>query len=98
MEDFDQVFGGAGFARVDFGGFAENVKADLAVDDFDQQTVDSAAAGGDLLKYGGALAILFESGANALDLAFDAIDASQQLAAFLHGVGHHSSVDILYPV
>jgi len=40
MQDFDQVFGGTGFARVDLNSFAENVKPDLAVDDFDWQTVD----------------------------------------------------------
>src|SRR5579863_5800467 len=92
MENLDEILGGAGFAGIDFGGFAENVETDFAVDDFDQQAVDGAAAGGNLLQDGGALAVFLERRADAFDLAFDAVDASQELAAFLHGMGHRSSV------
>jgi len=39
---------------------------DFAVDDFDEQAVDGAAAGGDLLEDVGALALVLDSGADAL--------------------------------
>ena len=74
--------------RIDFGIPAEHVIANLAVDDLNQKTIDGAAASGDLLEHGGALLVLLESGANALYLAFDAVNADQQVATFLDGVSH----------
>jgi hypothetical protein len=92
VENFHQVFGGARFAGIYFGGLAEDVVTDFAVNNFDQQAVDGTAARGDLLQHRGALTFLFEGGADAFDLAFDAIDASEKFTAFLNGVCHLSSL------
>ena len=59
MKNFNQVFGGARFAGIYFGGLAEDVVADFAVNDFDQQAVHSATAGRDLLQHRGAVTVLF---------------------------------------
>jgi hypothetical protein len=88
MKNLNQVFGGTSFARVYFGGFAEDVITDFAVNDFDQQAVDGAPAGRDLLQHCGAFAFLFERGTDAFDLALDTIDASEKFATFLNGVSH----------
>ena len=65
VEDGDEVFGGLGFAGIEFGVFAEDVEADFAVDDFNEQAIDGTAAGGDLLEDVGAFALFLDSGANA---------------------------------
>jgi hypothetical protein len=95
VKNFNQVFGGASFARIYFGGFAEDVITDFAVDDFDQQAVNGATAGRDLLQHSGALTLLFERGADAFDLALDAIDTGEKFAAFLNGMCHLFSLDVL---
>jgi hypothetical protein len=54
MKNFNQVFGGASFAGIHFRGFAEDVVTDFAVNDFNQQAIDGAAARGNLLQHRGA--------------------------------------------
>jgi hypothetical protein len=88
VKNLNQVFGSARFAGVHFGGLAEDMITNFAVNDFDKQTIDGAAARGNLLQHRGALALLFQSGADTFDLAFDAVDTSEKFAAFLDGVGH----------
>jgi hypothetical protein len=99
MQNVQQIFGGAGFARVHSGVFAEDVEANLAVDNFHEKAIDSATACRDLLQDSGALVVVFEGAADGFDLAFDTVYAREQTAAFFSGMGHQkTSLDILYPV
>src|SRR5215470_5101254 len=88
VENFNQIFGGSGFARIHLGIAAEDVEADFAVDDFDQQAVDGSAAGGDLLEHVGAVAFFRNGAANTLELTLQAVDPGQQLLFFFAGVSH----------
>src|SRR5215467_6928817 len=88
VENFDQVFCGSGFARVHLGIAAEHVEADFAIDDFDQQAVDGAATGGDLLEHVGTVAFFRNGAANTLELTLQAVDPGQQLLFLFAGVSH----------
>jgi hypothetical protein len=88
VQYLDEVFGGAGLAGIDLGILAQDVKTNLAVDNFDEQGIDGTAAGRDLLEHAGAFLFVLDGNANAFELALDAIDACQQFLFFHSSVSH----------
>src|SRR6476661_7336425 len=99
MQYLHEAFGGLRLARVHFGILAQNMKANLSVDDLDKEAIDGATARSDLLQNTSAFLFLFDRHTDSFQLTLKAIYSRQQLLLFFRRMGHEPILlDILYPV
>src|ERR1700745_2897337 len=99
MQNFHETFCCSCLARVHLRVLAQNMIANLAVNDFNEQAVDSPAARRYLLQNTRTVFFILDGRANALELSLKSINPRQELLFFFRCVGHTKVLlDMLYPV